>query len=193
MCRQLNSPFVEAFSFFFPTVFSCHTGFTDLADDNMNNSSNVLQVWVKALQVNHKSSWRKTNKLLRERDGERSNAHAAPGKITSPPHRRFTQLDEGCGPIIRYWWKHPCLQRWWREFLVRRQKGSVWWKASKCVWRSYKMRLMWNQNFFLGAIFFQKCHSLDEAVMLKVHWPVLSGTTITSTSNCSFQEASAQV
>lgn len=128
------------------------------ADDNMNNSSTVLQVWVKALRINHKSTQRKTNKLLRDRDGERSDAQAAPGNINSPPRRSFTPLDEGCGPTTRYWRKRPRLQRWWRESLGRRQKGLAKGTAgpSKRVWSSYKMRLTRSQNSLLDAIFFGK-------------------------------------
>lgn len=109
------------------------------------------------LRVNHKSE-RKTNKFLRERDGERSDAHAAPGNITSSPHRRLTQLDEGCSPIMRYWRKRPRLQRWWRDSLGRRQKGLAKGIAgpSKRVWNSYKTRLTWSQNSLLDAIFFWK-------------------------------------
>lgn len=65
-----ESPFVKPFFrgssisplqfFFFPWILN------QWADDNMNNSSTVLQVWAKALRVNHKSTQRKTNKLLRE-------------------------------------------------------------------------------------------------------------------------------
>lgn len=143
------------------------------ADDNMNNSSTVLQVWVKALRVNHKSTWRKTNKLLRERDEERSDAQAAPGNITFPPHRRFTQLDEGCGPIMCCWRKHPRLQRWWRESLGRRQKGLA--KGStgplKRVWSSYKMRLTWSQNSLLDAIFFRKVSQLGQGCDVKSSRP----------------------
>lgn len=65
--RRLLNLFSEAaafprssFFFFFPWILN------QWADDNMNNSSTVLQVWAKALRVNHKSTQRKTNKLLRE-------------------------------------------------------------------------------------------------------------------------------
>lgn len=43
----------------------------------MNNSSTVFQVWVKALWVNHKSTQRKTNKLLREQQRKEWRAHCA--------------------------------------------------------------------------------------------------------------------
>lgn len=160
-CLQPNSPFAQAFSFFLPAV--CYTThapqiLNQRADDNMNNSSAVLQVWVKALRVDHKNTRRKTNKFLRERDAERSDAHAAPGNITSSPHRRFTQLDEGCGPIMHYWRQRPRLQRWWRDSLGWQQKGLAKGSAgpSKRVWSSYKMRLTWSQNSLLDAIFFRK-------------------------------------
>lgn len=160
MHLQLNS-FVQAFFFFLPTVFYAKQApqiLNQQADNNMNNSSTVLQVWVKALRVNHKSTWRKTNKLLRERDGESCEAQAAPGNITFLSHRRFTQFDEGCSPIMCYWRKRPRLQRWWRESLGRPQKRLAKGSAGplKRVWSSYKMRLTWSQNFLLDAIFFRK-------------------------------------
>lgn len=125
-CSKLNvslaeSPFVKPFPeapafsslqfFFFSWILN------QWADDNMNNSSTVLQVWAKELRVNHKSTQRKTNKLLRESNRGGSATHAAPGIHAFPPRRCFMQLDEGCGPIMRYWPKRPSLLRWWRKSL----------------------------------------------------------------------------
>lgn len=62
------------FFFFYPWILN------QWADDNMNNSSTVLQVWAKALRVNHKSTQRKTNKLLEEEGVPRT-----PRQGSTPP------------------------------------------------------------------------------------------------------------
>lgn len=127
----------------------------------MNNSSTVLQVWVKALRVNHKSTRRKTNKLLRERIGERSDVHVAPGNITSPPHCQFTPLDEGCGPIMRY----PAVVKGgkaWRK--VAPALRSVSEAVTRWGWRGAKIP-------FRVPFSLEKWHSLDGSCEVKSSLP----------------------